>query len=539
MYKKNSVIDWTTFIGACILLLAVTIPLAIYPEQGKVILNTANEFITGKFGVVYLAFGLGILVFLLYIAFSRLGSIKLGRKGDNPEFSNFSWASMLFCAGIGVGIVYWGPIEWAYYVQGPPFGIEAGTKESFEWAATYGIYHWGPVAWAIYTLPAVPIAYVYHVRKTPIFKISEACRPVLGKHTDGPVGKIFDILIIFGLLGGAGTTLALGTPLIAQGINELTGIPTGLGLQTGILLFCTIIFSISSYSGIKKGIKFLSDINAWMLLALLLFVFIFGPTVFLTETTFSSLGLIMDNFFRMSTWAEPFNNFGPFERTGFPESWTVFYWAWWIVYAPFVGMFIAKISRGRTIRQMILGSIGYGSLGCMLLYAIFGNYGLYLQISGQLDVIQLLNQYGASVAIMEILHQLPLSGLVIFIFVVLSILFLATQYDSSSYILSAIVQKEVVDEPVRWNRLVWAFALSILPLILMYVGGLSALQAVSIIGGVPLLFIMVIMGISFIRATKEDLGEQSLPKRNSIHKLANDKIMHNTLEEPLHKKAQP
>lgn len=514
---KTKLIDWTTFIGAFSLLMLVTIPLIIFPEEGANFVSAANELITRNVGSLYLLVGLGIFFFLIYVAFSKNGHVKLGDEGEKPEFRTFSWAGMLFCAGIGSSILFWGTIEWAYYYQNPPFGLESGTREAIAWASSYGIFHWGPIAWSVYTLPALPMAYFYYVRKTPVLKISYACRPLLGDKVDGPIGKAIDILFMFGLLGGAGTTLALGTPMIAQGINELTGLEVTLTLKTFILLLCTIIFAVSAYSGLKKGIKVLSDLNLWLSIFLLAFVFLFGPTQFISETTTNSIGLLLDNFFHMSTWTEPFNNLGPYERTGFPESWTVFYWAWWLVYAPFVGLFIARISRGRTIRQMILGTILYGTLGCILFFGIMGNYGLYMQLTGSYDVINVLNNQGASAAIISIVSQLPIGLFMVFIFTVLAIIFLATTFDSSSYILASVVQHKVEGEPLKWNRLFWAFGLCFMPLVLMYIGGLSTLQTASIVGGFPLLFIMIMLAWSFLKASSDDIKASDEYTPKTIH----------------------
>ena len=502
---KSKIIDWPTFIGAFLLLMAVTLPLVFFPESGRVIVGQANEYMTTNFGILYLAMGLGAFFFLIFVAFSKNGHIKLGEEGEEPEFNTFSWAAMLFAAGIGSSILYWSVIEWVYYYQGPPFGLEPESPEAIPWATAYGMFHWGPIAWAIYTLPALPIAYFYYVRKKSVLKVSEAVRPVLGKWVDGPLGKIIDILFIFGLLGGAGTTLALGTPMIAEGVNYLTGIPVNLITQALIMLLCTIIFAISSASGLKKGIKVLSDLNIWLALFLLAVVLFFGPTRFIVETTFNGVGLILDNFFRMATWAEPFGNLGGFTESGFPEAWTVFYWAWWLVYAPFVGLFIARISRGRTIRSMIFGTMIYGTLGCVLFFGIFGNYGLHLQLTGQFDVISFMETNGPAATIIAVVSQLPFSYLMVLVFTVLSIIFLATTFDSSSYILASVVQKSVDGEPLLWNRLFWAFTLCILPLSLLFLGGLDTLQTASIVGGFPLIFIMFLLGWSFMRASNRDI----------------------------------
>ncbi|MFG6149791.1 BCCT family transporter [Halobacillus sp. B23F22_1] len=514
---NTKLIDWGTFIGALILLFGVTIPLILFPEGGKEVVNQANTFVSGNFGVMYMIMGLLIFAFLLFVAFSKNGQIKLGDEGEEPEFNTFSWAAMLFAAGIGSSILYWAVIEWAYYYEGPPFGVEGGSQEAIQWSTAYGIFHWGPIAWAIYTLPALPIAYFYYVRKKPVLKVSEAVRPILGRRVEGPLGTIIDVLFMFGLMGGAGTTLALGTPMIAEGISDLTGVEVTLGLQAFIMLICTTIFAISAYSGLRRGIKVLSDINLWLSIFILAFIFFVGPTRFISETTFNSLGIIMDNFFKMATWMEPFANIGDFEETLFPESWTIFYWAWWLVYAPFVGLFVARISRGRTIRQMVLGTMIYGTLGCILFFGIMGNFGLYMQLTGQLDVIGFLDANGAPATIIEIMNQLPLAKFIVLIFTILAIIFLATTFDSSSYILAAVVQKKVEGEPLRWNRLFWAFALCIMPLTLMFLGGLETLQTASIVGGFPLIFIMFLLAWSFMKASNTDIRASDSYESPTIH----------------------
>lgn len=530
---KTKLIDWPTFIGAFFLLLAVTVPLIVFPEQGGELVLKAKDYMTSNFGVMFMVVGLGIFLFLIYVAFSKNGHVKLGDKGEKPEFKTGSWAAMLFCAGIGSSILYWGAIEWAYYYQSPPFGIEGESKQAIQWASAYGIFHWGPIAWAIYTLPALPIAYFYYVRKKPVLKISEACRPILGNKADGPLGTIIDVLFMFGLMGGAGTTLALGTPMIAEGISSVTGIEATLGLKTGILVLCTVIFAISAYSGLKKGIKVLSDVNLWLALFILAFVFVFGPTKFIAETTTNSLGLLLDNFFHMSTWTAPFSTMGPFEEVNFPESWTVFYWAWWLVYAPFVGLFIARISRGRTIRQVILGTMCYGTLGSILFFGVIGNFGMYMQLTGQFDVISVLNNQGAPAAIISIISQLPMGPLMVGLFTILAIIFLATTFDSSSYILASVVQKKIDGEPLRWNRLFWAFALCLLPLTLMYLGGLGMLQTASIVGGFPLLIIMIMLAWSFMKASNEDIhaSDEYEPKTIAL----DSKEIKNRLKRKRHK----
>ncbi|ANO32521.1 BCCT family transporter [Vibrio breoganii] len=509
MQKSFSLIDKPTFFGALFLLLSVVFPLILFPVQGANWIAVAKSFMTDKLGVLYLALGIAAMCFMIYTIFSDLGQIKLGDADEQPEFSNASWAAMLFCGGIGASILYWGCIEWAYYYQTPPFQLQAGSEEAIRWAATYGLFHWGPIAWSIYLIPALPIAYFYYVRKQPVLKISSALMPVLGeKRANGGIGKLIDVLFIFGMLGGAATTLGLAAPLINGGLHHIFGIPNNTLSQVAVLLLCTAIFGYSAYAGLEKGIKFLSNINFWGAMGLLLFVLVAGPTVFILETGLDSIGRMLSNFFMMASWAEPFGGYGEFTDTHFPQDWTIFYWAWWLVFAPCMGLFIARISRGRTIKQMVVGSIFYGSLGCFLFFIVLGNYGLSLQLTGELDVVSILNQSGAPAAIFATLDTLPMGTMVIGVFTLLCVIFTATSFDSISYILASVVQNDVTEEPMRWNRLFWAFTLSFLPTVLMFMGGLSTLQTAAIVGGLPLLIISIMLMVSFVRAATLDIKHQ-------------------------------
>ncbi|EGU29335.1 BCCT family transporter [Vibrio scophthalmi] len=509
MKNDFSLIDKPTFFGAIALLLMIVVPLILFPEQGADWIAVAKTFMTDKLGFLYLALGISALFFMIYVIFSDMGQIKLGEADEKPEFSTMSWAAMLFCGGIGASILYWGCIEWAYYYQSPPFQLEPGSEEAVRWAATYGIFHWGPIAWSIYLIPALPIAYFFYVRKQPVLKVSSALMPVLGEErSKGAWGKIVDVLFIFGLLGGAATSLGLAAPLIGEGLHYLFGMPKNTFSQVLVLLVCTAIFAYSSYAGLEKGIKILSNINFWGAMGLLAFVLVAGPTIFMLETGLDSLGRMLSNFFVMATWAEPFGGYGSFEDTHFPQDWTIFYWAWWLVFAPSMGLFVARISRGRTIKQMVAGSIFFGSLGCFLFFMILGNYGLSLQLSGELDIVGILNSEGATKAIFSMLEMLPMGTLVIAVFTVLCIIFTATTFDSISYILASVVQNNVTEEPMRWNRMFWAFTLSFLPTVLMFMGGLSTLQTAAIVGGLPLLGISVMLMVSAVRATTLDLRHQ-------------------------------
>ena len=513
-------IDWFTFNGILSILLLVTLPLIFFPEEGASWVASVKTFVTQKFGVVYLGMGVAAVIFVVYVAYSDIGNIKAGKPEAAVEFKTHSWAAMLFCAGIGTSILFWGMIEWAYYYQGPPFGLDPGSPDAIRWAAAYGIFHWGPIAWAIYLVPAIPIAYFYHVRNKPILKVSQCLAPLIGeKWASSRWGRLIDVFFVFGMIGGGATTLGLAAPLIAEGLNQLFGLPKNIWAQLVVLLVTTLIFAYSAFKGMQGGIQLLSNVNFYLALAFLAFVLLVGPTAFMLDVGLESLGRSLNHSIEMMTNIGAFKQFTDygFKPSTFAQDWTVFYWAWWLVFAPTIGLFIARISGGRTIRQIVIGVIFYGSLGCAMYFIILGNYGMFLQLTHQLDVVNILNTESAYAAIFAVLRTLPMSTMAIAVFTVLAVIFTATTFDSTSYILASVVQKEVDGEPHRWVRLFWAFALCFMPAVLMFSGDLTTLQTASIFAGAPLILIMSAMMASTIKATKFDLWFQPDYSRPTIH----------------------
>ncbi len=500
-------LDKKVFIPAYVVLLLVSLPIIFNPEGSQVAIGAIQNFIITKLGFLYTWYGLFAFAFVIWIAFSKYGKIKLGDKDEKPEFKTFSWASMLFCAGIGAGIIFWGAIEWVYYYQAPPLGIETGTWQAAEIAASYGIFHWGPIAWAIYSVSACGVGYLYYVRKTPVLKISEACRAVLGNKVDGVLGKVIDVAFLFGLIGATATSLGIGAPLATAGLAHVFNIEITLGFELFIIGLITAIFACSAYLGLKKGIKILSDINVILTFVLVLFVFLAGNTVFMLNMGTTSIGYVIQKFPTMATWLDPAGG------SMFPQWWTVFYWAWWGAYAPFMGMFIAKISRGRTIKNMLLGSMGFGTAGCVMFFAVLGNYGLDLQLSGQMDVVASLNDIGGPATVIAIFENMPLGNIAILIVSIISIVFMATTFDSASYVLAAVCQKELKqdEDPQRWLRLLWAFSLALVPIGFMLMGSpLSVLQTASIVAALPVSIIVIISAVSFVKMVNEDMEIKKL-----------------------------
>jgi BCCT family betaine/carnitine transporter len=495
-------VDWPVFLAALTCLLIVTLPLALAPEASGQVIDRLYAWLSSHLGPAYLWAGLGSFGFVSYLACSRYGSVVLGESRDDTEFSNFSWFSMLFCAGIASGLLYWSVIEWAYYYQKPPYGAVPGSPEAIEWAASYGLFHWGFSAWAFYALPSVCVAYACHRGGEASYRLSRACRPVLGRHADGWPGGAIDVLFIVGILGGASTSLGLSTPMIAEGISLLTGIARSFSMDIFIMLACGSIFATSVYLGLERGIRVLSNLNLVLALGIVVYVLASADTLFIVKMSTSAVGLVVQNFIRMTLWTDPVR------ASGFVEDWTVFYWAWWIAYAPFVGLFVARISRGRTIRQVVFGMLGAGTAGSWIFFMVLGNYGLSLEMSGALGVIDILNDRGGAAAIVAVMSSLPFGHATLAVFCLVAVLYLATTFDSAAYTIAggASVNLGASGHPHPNHRGFWALAVAVLPIALMSVGGLRSLQTASLVASAPLLIVGVLLAVSLMRSLRsEDL----------------------------------
>ncbi|MEL6932264.1 MAG: BCCT family transporter [Pseudomonadota bacterium] len=520
-------IDKTIFWMALVVIVAFAVPLVVWPAEGKAMLGTALSWSTKTLGWLFLWFTIGAFAILIYFAMGKYGKVRFGGPDARPEFSLPSWIAMLFCAGIGASVMYWGTIEWAYYYTGPPFGIEPKSQTAVEWASMYGLFHWGFTAWAVYCIPTLPLAYMYWNRKKPVLRLSSACEGVIGEaRAKGFTGKIIDVLFMFGLIGGVGTSIGLGTPMLSAGLSELFGVERNFTLDVIVISIWGLIFGFSVYSGLEKGIKVLSDINLWLILFVLGFTFVFGPTIFQLDAFTNSIGLLIQNFVQMSFYVDPVakgeniiaavaegNSYVSASGT-FPEWWTIFYWAWWIAYAPFMGLFVARISKGRTIRELIAVEIIGGSIGCWVFFATLGNTSMFFQLDGTLDMSALVADGMAPEAIVQTIvlvgdRVIPFGLPLLIVFVILAFIFGATTMDSSAYTLSTVATEDSGEpvEPGRWHRFFWAFALAAVALALMYAGGkdsLSALQAASVVVAIPLMVVLIMMVMSLMKWLRED-----------------------------------
>ena len=487
---ESGQIDWPVFTSSVAMLIALVVPLALYPEEGKVLLGDAFNFLTTEFGVIYILAGMAALAFLLYLAFGRFGSIVFSRNDAPAQFSMLAWSAMLFCGGIGTSVLFWGTIEWAHYFAAPPFGLAPGSAEALTWAVAYPLFHWGFIGWAFYCLPGIVMGYAYYVKGARTLRLSEACVDFIPPQLRSILCPIIDLIFVVGLVGACSTGIGLAVPLIGESLGYLMGFArqdVGFSLDVMVILGITAMYSGSAYLGLEKGIKRLSSLNVYLAMVLLAFVLLAGPTLFILEMGVHSIGHLLQNFVHMSTWTDPH------AEADFVESWTVFYWAWWLALGPFMGLFIAKISRGRTIKEIVLGCLGYGTLGCSVFFVVLGNYAAFVQLEGVVDVVGAIEQSGAQAAVVGILDSLPWSWLVVALFTVVCVIFAATSYDSAAYTLATAATLDLPEneDPSRNHRIFWAFLVGLLPITLIYMGGLRPLQSAVTVASVPLLVIMI------------------------------------------------
>ena len=490
--------------------LLILIPMFIAPMATNKFLNQAYEIVASNLGVVYLAMGLLTLLFLLILAMSRYGNIKLGKEDEKPEYGNFGWASMLFCCGIGASLVLYGTTEWVDYYLKPPFGAEPKSIEAIAWASTYGMFHWGIIGWAIYCFPGVAIGYSYYVKNSGSLKTSTGCEAILGNQRNGNLARVIDLIYMIALVGVLGAGLGLTSPVVSATITEFFSIEQNLTITVSCLLVCMLIYSISLYFGVEEGIQRLSKLCAYMAFFVLLYILIFGPTLFLIKSSYESLVFMFKNFFTMSLGPPPIG------KSEFSKAWTIFMWAWFFGLGPFVGIFIARISRGRTIRAMILGALGFGTMGTSLFFMIMGNNAMYLEINGIMPIIDIWSNESPAVMVSKSISGMVMGKWILPFVGVFCLVFMATTFDSGAYTLASSATKKMKtgEDPEIWNRIFWAFFIALLPLALLIgaadspdlkgIDKLKPFQTIVLLISPPLLLVYIMMGVGLIKSIFED-----------------------------------
>lgn len=441
------------------------------------------------------------ILFSIFLIFSRYGDIKLGGEDEEPEFTTFQWFAMLFCGGSGAGLLYWGVLEPINYIGAPPFGLPRMTAEAAQFGEAYGIFHWGISSWATFVIPAVGFGYMAYVRKKPYLYPSFACRDVIGERAaDGIIGRIIDAVVIVGMVGGVGTTLATFLPMICDLGTSYVGISRNLGTDLFFVAIFGCLFGYSCYRGLYSGLSKISDLNMYGILVLLVVLFVLGPTSFLLSQYVDSLGVLFQNFIRMSLYTDPI------AKSGFPQSWTVFYWAWWYAWAMYMGLFVARISRGRRIRSIVLNMLLTTTLGCSIYYMTFGGHTIDLIMNKGIDLPAMLADKGGVETITFVINQMPLAKIVVPLLVLIMIISQVTAVDSVAYTMSQMCCDRIENgqEPPKWTRILMALTLVLCVFGLLLVGGQRIVQLSSIMTSFPVVFIEGIIAVSLVRWFRYD-----------------------------------
>lgn len=501
-------IDWMITLLPLFLIVALCIVFFVAPEQSNAVLSQIRYFFGDTFGTYYLIIGLGIFLLSIFIACSKYGDIVLGGKNEKPQYSFFAWGSMMFTCGLAADILFYSFSEWFMYANDPHLA-EMGSIQ--DWAGVYPLFHWSLIPWGFYLVLAVAFGFMLHVRKCDRQKYSEACRPILGKWTDGIAGRIIDLLAVFALLAGTATTFSVATPLMASIINEVFHVSLNRTMVTIIILIVTcVIYTYSLLHGFK-GISFLANACIYMFFGLLAFVLFFGgETQYIIESGFSSLGRMVQNFFELATFTDP-------QRTSFfPQNWTIYYWAYWMVWCVAAPFFIGSISKGRTIRQTICGGYVFGVGSTLMSFIVLGNYSMGKQFSGAADFMAKYQETGDTYdLIISIIKTMPCAQIVLVLILVTMVAFYATSFDSIALTASCYSYHRLGDkeQPNKVIQLLWCVLLILLPIALVFAeSSMNNLQSVSIVAAFPIGAVMVLIVWSFMKDAKAYLNSSKEKK---------------------------
>ncbi|MFC4024892.1 BCCT family transporter [Oceanobacillus longus] len=476
---------------------------AIMPVRFEKVTTNLNAFISTNFGWYYMWLMIALIILSIFIILSPYGKIRLGKDNEKPEFSTPTWIAMLFSAGLGIGLVFYGAAEPLFhgFLDSPL--SEAGTEQAFKEGLSLTYFHWGFHGWAMYGIVALSLAF-FQFRKGERGLISSTLKPLFGDRMNGPFGIAIDVLATFATIFGVATSLGLGAMQINGGLNHLFGIDVSFASQFIIVAIVTVLFLVSSWSGLSKGIRYLSNTN--MVVAILLFfgVLFIGPTMLILNMFTDTFGLYLQNIVQWSFRTAPLEG----DNRGWVDSWTIFYWAWWISWAPFVGMFIARVSRGRTIREFMIGVMIVPTFIIAIWFATFGTTAGDIQNSG-ID----LTQYSTELITFNMYDQMSFSFILSTLSILLLMTFFITSADSATFVLGMQTTRGSLTPP-NTVKTIMGLAQSAVALILLYVGGLTALQNTIIAAALPFSFVVILMMFSLFKALKQELKTiKRIPKK--------------------------
>ena len=501
--QKNR-IDWMITLVPFVLIVGLAILLFILPEQSNEIISKVRFFFGDTLGIYYLIIGVAVFAVSIFLSFSKYGDIVLGGRDEKPKYSFFTWGSMMFTCGLAADILFYSFAEWVMYATNPHIA-EMGSIE--EWAGVFPLFHWSFIPWSFYLVLAVAFGFMLHVRKRNRQRYSEACSPVIGeKRAHGFLGRIIDLFALFALLAGTATTFSVATPLMASVIVKLFGISLSRTAVTIIILLITCaVYTYAVLHGFK-GISFLAKLCIYLFFGLLIVVIVIGGQGrFIIENGVQSLGKMIQNFVELSTYTDPAR------ANNFPQDWTIYYWAYWMVWCIAAPFFIGNISRGRTIKQTIMGGYIFGVGSTIVSFVVLGNHSLGLQLEGSADFIAQYAENGDLYQlILNIIDTIPASNLILVWVLLCMVAFYATSFDSIAYTAACYSYKKLGEDekPHTFITLLWCILLIVLPIGLVFSeSSMNNIQSVSIISAFPIGIIMVLMIWSFIKDAKKYLTE--------------------------------
>ncbi|MDY4332801.1 choline transporter [Pectobacterium brasiliense] len=466
------------------LILTFSLMTMLFNQEANAWITHALNWVSATFGWYYLLAATLYIVFVIFIASSRFGSIKLGPEQSKPEFSLMSWAAMLFAAGIGIDLMFFSVAEPITQYMMPPEG-QGQTIEAARQAMVWTLFHYGLTGWSMYALMGIALGYFSYRYNLPL-TIRSALYPIFGKRIHGPIGHSVDIAAVLGTIFGIATTLGIGVVQLNYGLKVLFQIPENLTVQASLILLSVVMATVSVTSGVNRGIRFLSELNVLLALGLILFLLFWGDTEFLLNALVLNVGDYINRFTGMTL-----NSFAFDRPTEWMNSWTLFFWAWWVAWAPFVGLFLARISRGRTIRQFVVGTLIIPFVFTLLWLSIFGNSALYQVLHGNLDFANEVMQHPER-GFYSLLAQYPGFSLSASVATITGLLFYVTSADSGSLVLGNFTSRlgDINNDAPNWLRIFWSVAIGLLTLGMLMTNGVSALQNTTVIMGLPFSFVM-------------------------------------------------
>ncbi len=483
------------FLVASIFILLCVIIGAVSPTTFEKVATQLFSFTTDYFGWFYLLSVFVIVVFLIALAFSKYGTIRLGGKDARPEFKFHSWIAMLFSAGLGIGLVFWGVAEpMSHFFHTPFKGVEPQSADAARLAMGYSFFHWGVSQWSVFAIMGLVMAFMQFNKKKDLL-MSTALEPVTG--TNRAVKNTIDILAVIATVMGVATSIGLGVLQTNGGLHAAFGTPISIWIQLGIIGIMFVGYMASSTTGLHTGIRILSNINMSLAILLLLFVFVTGPTVFILETFTLAIGDYITHFIEYSLRLQPYVG------GTWVKDWTIFYWAWAIAWSPFVGAFIARVSKGRTIREFIVGVLIIPPIFSCFWIAVFGGSALYFDLNTGTNIAEAVNN-DLTVALFHMFDQLPFTMIASIIGLLLIFTFLITSADSATYMMASMTSNGSLN-PSNLMKAMWGVLMAAIASVLLFTGGLDALQTASLISALPFTIIVLLLIVSFVKMIKHEM----------------------------------